>query len=76
LRGLHPRALVESPSSFRRLGVFITGGALSRARAVDGAAWRQGSAGGAFQFLVLSHFIVPYCGRSFSRHRSCCGPSR
>src|ERR1700689_1598884 len=31
LRGLHPRALVESPSSFRRRGVFITEGALSRA---------------------------------------------
>jgi len=31
LRGLHPRALVESPSSFRRRGVFITDGALSRA---------------------------------------------
>ena len=30
LRGLHPRALVESPSSFRRRGVFITDGALSR----------------------------------------------
>jgi hypothetical protein len=31
LRGLHPRALVESPSSFRRRGVFITDGALDRA---------------------------------------------
>ncbi|MDQ2812518.1 MAG: hypothetical protein M3Z75_11775 [Actinomycetota bacterium] len=31
LRGLHPRALVESPSSFRRRGVFITSGALNRA---------------------------------------------
>jgi hypothetical protein len=31
LRGLHPRALVESPSSFRRRGVFITSGALDRA---------------------------------------------
>jgi hypothetical protein len=31
LRGLHPRALVESPSSFRRRGVFITTGALDRA---------------------------------------------
>ena len=31
LRGLHPRALVESPSSFRRRGVFITGEALQRA---------------------------------------------
>ena len=31
LRGLHPRALVESPSSFRRRGVFITDGALERA---------------------------------------------
>jgi len=31
LRGLHPRALVESPSSFRRRGVFITGEALRRA---------------------------------------------
>jgi len=30
LRGLHPRALVESPSSFRRRGVFITSGALER----------------------------------------------
>lgn len=30
LRGLHPRALVESPSSFRRRGVFITDGALAR----------------------------------------------
>jgi hypothetical protein len=30
LRGLHPRALVESPSSFRRRGVFITSGALDR----------------------------------------------
>jgi hypothetical protein len=30
LKGLHPRALVESPSSFRRRGVFITRGALSR----------------------------------------------
>ncbi len=30
LRGLHPRALVESPSSFRRRGVFITRGALER----------------------------------------------
>jgi hypothetical protein len=31
LRGLHPRALVESPSSFRKRGVFITRGALERA---------------------------------------------
>lgn len=31
LRGLYPRALVESPSSFRRRGVFITSGALDRA---------------------------------------------
>ena len=31
LRGLHPRALVESPSSFRRRGVFITSEALDRA---------------------------------------------
>jgi hypothetical protein len=31
LRGLHPRALVESPSSFRRRGVFITSEALQRA---------------------------------------------
>jgi hypothetical protein len=31
LRGLRPRALVESPSSFRRRGVFITDGALDRA---------------------------------------------
>jgi len=31
LRGLHPQALVESPSSFRRRGVFITSGALARA---------------------------------------------
>jgi len=31
LRGLHPRALVESPSSFRHRGVFITSGALDRA---------------------------------------------
>ena len=30
LRGLHPWALVESPSSFRRRGVFITSGALNR----------------------------------------------
>jgi hypothetical protein len=30
LRGLHPRALVESPSSFKRRGVFITSGALDR----------------------------------------------
>jgi hypothetical protein len=31
LCGLHPQALVESPSSFRRRGVFITSGALDRA---------------------------------------------
>lgn len=31
LKGMHPRALVESPSSFRRRGVFITRGALQRA---------------------------------------------
>jgi hypothetical protein len=31
LRGLHPRALVESPLSFRKRGVFITSGALDRA---------------------------------------------
>jgi hypothetical protein len=31
LRGIHPQALVESPSSFRRRGVFITSGALERA---------------------------------------------
>ena len=31
LPGLHLRALVESPSSFRRRGVFITSGALDRA---------------------------------------------
>ncbi|GAA1395935.1 hypothetical protein [Catellatospora coxensis] len=31
LPGLRPRALVESPSSFRRRGVFITRGALERA---------------------------------------------
>jgi hypothetical protein len=31
LKGLHPRALVESPLSFRKRGVFITGGALQRA---------------------------------------------
>lgn len=30
LRGLHPRALRESPLSFRERGVFITSGALSR----------------------------------------------
>lgn len=30
LHGLHARALVESPSSFRRRGVFITSGALDR----------------------------------------------
>jgi hypothetical protein len=30
LRGLHPKALVESPSSFRRRGVFITADALAR----------------------------------------------
>ena len=30
LRGLHPRALVESPASFRRRGVFITTDALER----------------------------------------------
>lgn len=30
LRGLHPKALVESPSSFRRRGVFITADALER----------------------------------------------
>ena len=30
LKGMHPRALVESPSSFRRRGVFITLGALQR----------------------------------------------
>ena len=30
LRGLHPQALVESPLSFRRRGVFITHGALER----------------------------------------------
>lgn len=31
LRGLHPTALVESPPSFRKRGVFITRGALERA---------------------------------------------
>lgn len=31
LRGLHACALVESPSSFRRRGIFITSGALARA---------------------------------------------
>ncbi|SBW24435.1 hypothetical protein FDG2_4154 [Candidatus Protofrankia californiensis] len=31
LKGLHPRALVESPLSFRKRGVFITSGALQRA---------------------------------------------
>ncbi|MGF7238330.1 MAG: hypothetical protein ACQSGP_25720 [Frankia sp.] len=31
LRGLHPQALVESPLSFRKRGVFITSGALKRA---------------------------------------------
>lgn len=31
LQGMHARALVESPSSFRRRGVFITSGALDRA---------------------------------------------
>jgi len=31
LKGLHPRALVESPLSFRKRGVFITNGALQRA---------------------------------------------
>jgi hypothetical protein len=30
LRGLHPRAFVESPLPFRRRGVFITTGALER----------------------------------------------
>jgi hypothetical protein len=30
LQGLHPRALVESPSSFRRRGVFVTSDALER----------------------------------------------
>lgn len=30
LRGLHPTALVESPPSFRKRGVFITRGALDR----------------------------------------------
>ncbi|WP_322761388.1 hypothetical protein [Frankia sp. Cr2] len=31
LRGMQPRALVESPLSFRKRGVFITDGALDRA---------------------------------------------
>lgn len=31
LAGLHPRALVESPPSFRKRGVFITSDALARA---------------------------------------------
>jgi hypothetical protein len=31
LRGLHARALAESPLSFRKRGVFITRGALDRA---------------------------------------------
>jgi hypothetical protein len=31
LSGMHARAPVESPSSFRRSGVFITSGALERA---------------------------------------------
>ncbi|WP_018503605.1 hypothetical protein [Parafrankia discariae] len=31
LKGLHPRAPVESPLSFRERGVFITSGALQRA---------------------------------------------
>lgn len=31
LKGLHPRALVESPLSFRKRGIFITRGALQRA---------------------------------------------
>jgi hypothetical protein len=31
LRGLHPTALVESPPSFRKRGVFITRSALERA---------------------------------------------
>ncbi|MCK9894185.1 hypothetical protein [Frankia sp. AgB32] len=31
LKGLHPRALVESPLSFRKRGIFITTGALQRA---------------------------------------------
>jgi hypothetical protein len=31
LKGVHPRALVESPLSFRKRGVFITSGALQRA---------------------------------------------
>ncbi|WP_239335512.1 hypothetical protein [Frankia sp. CiP3] len=30
LRGMHPRALVESPLAFRKRGVFITSGALER----------------------------------------------
>lgn len=30
LRGLHPQALLESPLSFRKRGVFITGTALER----------------------------------------------
>jgi hypothetical protein len=30
LRGMHPRALVESPLSFRKRGVFITASALER----------------------------------------------
>ena len=31
LKGMHPTALQESPASFRKRGVFITAGALSRA---------------------------------------------
>jgi hypothetical protein len=31
LRGMHARALVESPLSFRKRGIFITNGALDRA---------------------------------------------
>jgi hypothetical protein len=31
LRGPHPRALVESPLSLRKRGIFITDGALKRA---------------------------------------------
>lgn len=30
LRGMHPKALVESPLAFRKRGVFITSGALER----------------------------------------------
>jgi len=61
LRGLHPGALVESPLSFRKRGIFITSGALQRA-------WRDHPRPRSRWEIVAS---IPYAQSSGGSTRPC-----